>query len=134
MQPPGPGFPHNDCRKCHHHNCESDTIEVEVVIGIDNQAWPQATIDSFRAVGGCSAEALEVDTLAVVEPESEADDAVAVDLTFADETGPNRGLILVSRYGDMMIALIVGAETGGPVDVPTIDELTRWANKIAASD
>lgn len=112
---------------------ESDTIEVEVVIGIDNQAWAQATIDSFRALGGCSAEALDVDTLAVVEPESEADDAVVVRLTFADETGPNRGLILVSRYGDMMIALIVGAETGGPVDVPTFEELIRWANKIAAS-
>ncbi len=112
---------------------ESDKVEVEVLIGLDNEVWAQDTVDAFRSLGFCGADALEVNELTVIEPDSAADDAVIMEVSISDGVGLTRGLVLVARYGDMMIGVVVGVESGSSVDLPTVEELTQWADTIAAS-
>ncbi len=110
----------------------SDSAEGEVLIGIDDAEWAQETVDAFRAVGSCEAEAIDVDEISVVETETGADDAVILEVSVASGSDSLRSLILVARYGDTMIAVYVAVVDSGPVELPSVDDLSRWADSIAA--
>lgn len=111
---------------------ESGTADIDVQVGLDDPVWAQDTVDAFRALGSCGADALGVDEFAVIEPSSGADDAVVLDLTLSSGDTAVRGQVLVARYGDMLVSILVGVEGGSPAGVPSVDDVVRWADTIAA--
>lgn len=108
---------------------ETETAEVELLIGIDNSAWAQDTVDAFRAVAACGAEALEVDEITLIEVDNLADDALALDITAVE--GTMRGLVVIARYGNVMVSLYYGWEAGSTTEPPSVETLVDWVEVIA---
>ncbi len=107
---------------------ESGTAEIGVVIGIDNAQWAQDTVDSMRSVAKCDTESLAIDTIKSIDPKTDADDAVFLDMTFDGNTM----FLLVARYDDRLIGLVFASEDGSEVPTPSVATFTRWASEIAA--
>lgn len=76
--------------------------------------------------------AFGVDEFVVIEPSNGADDAVVLDLSLSSGDTAVTGQVLVARYGDMVVSILVGVEGGSPAGVPSVYDVVRWADAIAA--
>lgn len=107
---------------------ESNRAEVETIVGINNEQWAQATIDSMRQLGACDAQAVGVDSLRVINPTTNADDAVFLDIR---ASGLQMTLYL-ARFDDVMIGISYAAEDDSDLELPSIETLSNWARDIAS--
>lgn len=117
---------------------DGPVLELEVIIGVADADAAMATLVSFRALAGCSAESLQGVELRELDAVSNsADEVVAFEVTDADagfDSAALAGRIVLARHGADLIGVIyAGLYPDGHVpDPPTVDELIGWIDQWAA--